>query len=81
MGIIISIVGLLIALFIDYLIAKEFCKVAEMKGFGNSKDLLHSKYFWLTFLLGAVGYLLVIALPDRRAAQSSKTGGFELPEI
>ena len=38
-------------------VASAFQEVAEEKGFGNSR-----KYFWLTFLLGIVGMLLVVAL-------------------
>lgn len=42
------------------LIAKCFYEVAEEKGFPKKK------YFWLCLLLPPFGYLLVIALPDRR---------------
>lgn len=49
-----------------YFIAKEFNKVAEMKGY-----YYESKYFILTFLFGIVGILLIIALPDR--GQTSNT--------
>ena len=49
--------GIVIALIIDYVIAKKFEEIAEMKGHeGNT-------YFWFTFLLGMVGMLMVIALP------------------
>ena len=67
--------GLCIILFIDYLIAMEFYRVAEMKGYTQKK------YLWLPFLLGAVGYMLVIALPDRRTGQSNKANVDELPEL
>lgn len=40
---------------------KSFADVAEEKGFTDKK------YLWLCLLLPPVGYLLVIALPDRRS--------------
>lgn len=43
------------------LIAKCFYEAAEEKGFPEKK------YFWICLLLPPVGYLLVIALPDRRS--------------
>lgn len=46
-------------IWIFYLIAKEFYIVAQAKGYSEKK------YLWLCFLLGVIGYLLVIALPDR----------------
>jgi len=51
------VLGLLI--WVWYLIAQEFYRVAERKGFDERK------YLWLTFLLGVIGILLVVALPDR----------------
>lgn len=54
-----------ILLVIQYFIAKEFYKIAVMKGFDETK------YLVLPFLLGIAGMLLVIALPDRsRTVQS-----------
>ncbi len=44
---------------LDYFIAKWFSEAAWDKGFVNRK------YFWICFCLGFVGYLLVIALPNR----------------
>ena len=51
-------VCLIIALIIDYIIAKKFSNIAEMKGHEGGT------YFWVTFLFGLVGMLMVIALPD-----------------
>ena len=48
-----------IALEIDYIIAKEFEAAAIAKGYTEKK------YFWYSFLLGIIGYLLVIALPKK----------------
>ncbi len=47
---------LVIAFFV--LIARKFASIAEMKG--------HQGYFWWCLLLGAVGWAMVIALPDRK---------------
>lgn len=51
---------LLILILVLGLIADEFFKIAKMKGHNNRK------YFWISFLCGIVGYMLVIALPDNR---------------
>lgn len=49
----------LTAIIVAYYVSKEFEKIAEMKGYYDRR------YFWWTFLLGAVGMLMVIALPDK----------------
>lgn len=69
------IVYLLLLAFIvalDYFIAKWFCEAAQEKGYHDKK------YFWICFLLGAIGYLLIIALPDRKNNQSDIR---DLPEL
>jgi hypothetical protein len=48
-----------LALWINYLIAREFYNAAEEKGYYDTK------YLWICFFLGIVGYLLIIALPAR----------------
>ena len=53
--------GCIIAIVIDYIIAKKFEEIAEMKGHDGST------YFWFTFIFGLVGMLMVIALPNTRA--------------
>ena len=59
--------GIVIALVIDYVIARRFADIAEMKGHeGNT-------YFWFTFLLGVVGMLMVIALPVETKDENHKT--------
>lgn len=63
-------------LFVWYLIAKEFYKIAVMKGHDDKK------YLWWTFWLEIVGMLMVIALPDRAESTSvSKSFKDELPEL
>ena len=53
-GVIAIIVGLIIAV----ITAVKFNEIAEMKG--------HHGYFWWCLLLGFVGWLMVIALPNRK---------------
>lgn len=66
---------LLIAIIVWVLwyISKCFFEAANAKGYYSKK------YFWLCFLLGFVGYLLVIALPDRGATKQVVLD--ELPEL
>lgn len=65
MEVVLILIGALLMLWVMYLIAKEFYKAAEAKGYAEKK------YLWLCFLLGAVGYLLVVALPDRGSKAAS----------
>lgn len=51
--------GAALVLWIQYLIAKEFYGIAVAKGYNQRK------YLWLPFFLGLIGFLLVVALPDR----------------
>jgi magnesium-transporting ATPase (P-type) len=55
------IVGAIVALVIAIYIAACFSDVAREKGFDGNQ------YFWLCLLFSIVGYLLVVALPDRKA--------------
>ena len=59
--------GIVVALIIDYFIAKKFEEIAEMKGH------IGSTYFWYTFIFGVVGMLMVIALPVQTAGDNHKT--------
>ena len=52
------IVGAIVVLMVSALLAASFADVAREKGHDESR------YFWLCFLFGIPGYLLVIALPD-----------------
>lgn len=58
MYIIIYLIVLAVVLYINHLIATMFFDIAEKKGHHERK------YYWLSFLLGVVGYCLVAALPD-----------------
>lgn len=55
--------ALVVFFVLAYYDAKWFYEVAEKKGHHDRK------YFWICFWLGWVGYLLVIALPDRGIGQ------------
>lgn len=46
-------------LVIKILVAREFGRIAEDKGYEERK------YYVLPFFLGIIGYLLIVALPDR----------------
>ena len=65
----IIVLALIIVLVVKVFIANEFCTVAEEKGY----DEEGRKYFWIPFLLGITGYLLIIALPDRKKDQEKNT--------
>ena len=56
--VVIIVVGII--LFLNYLLAREFYAIAEMKGYEY-----HKKYFWYCFIFGWIGYLMVIALPNK----------------
>ena len=54
---IVGIIGIIIALIINFFVAGEFANIAEMKGYHGNV------YFWFTFLFGIAGMLMVVALP------------------
>ena len=68
-----SIVGGILAILVDYFIAKTFQEIAEQKGH------FERKYFWWTFLMGPVGMLMVVALPDLRSHPSAS--GLSIPVV
>ena len=51
--------GTIAVIALDYLIAKEFEFIAIEKGYEGRK------YFWYSFILGSIGYILVVALPKK----------------
>lgn len=63
---------LIACLVLAYFIAGWFFEVAVAKGYNDKK------YFWICFWLGWIGYLLIIALPDRGNIQTTIT---DLPEL
>ena len=62
-------------IYLWYCVAKEFARIAAMKGHTEAR------YFWWTFLLSAVGMLMVVALPDHSAGKSAPAANDDLPEI
>lgn len=59
-GAVFSIISAVIFLLdIRYIICKEFYAAACQKGYNEKK------YFWYGFFFGLIGYLLVIALPNK----------------
>lgn len=56
------IIILIISLTINVVAATEFESIAKMKG--------HKGYFWWCVLLGIIGWMMVVALPDRGKASS-----------
>lgn len=70
---IVIVVASVLALWINYLIAKEFYFAAREKGYSGKK------YLWICFFLGMVGYLLVIALPNRASVKVEAND--ELPPL
>ena len=51
--------GTIAVIALDYLVAKEFEFIANEKGYEGKR------YFWYSFILGSIGYILVIALPKK----------------
>ena len=66
LAIILYLVGLVILIVINSLIAGEFANIAEEEGFERRR------YWHFCFWLGFIGYLIVIALPNRKLAELSK---------
>ncbi len=59
---------------VSWFAAKEFYKIAEDKGYHGRK------YFWWAFLLPVVGYLMIVAMPDRGDEQRAIVND-DLPEL
>lgn len=58
--------ALVIAIALNWYIANCFYDIACVKGFTESR------YLWVPFWFGIIGYLLVIALPDRKKTEQPK---------
>lgn len=66
--------GAILVILLWYNVGKEFQRIAAMKGHDEAR------YFWWTFLMGPVGMMMVIALPQKAAAPEEVKPD-ELPEI
>lgn len=82
MEIVLVIIGCLLVLWLYWYVALQFERIAQMKGH------YEKRYFWLSLFFTIVGYLLVIALPDRgqeqKRAEADVTPVFkddELPDL
>lgn len=64
-----------LGLALDFLLAREFYLAAAMKGWFSKK------YFVYAFLLPPIGWLLIIALPDRGSAGANSFDDRNLPEL
>lgn len=75
MGIIVllSIAVLCLLIWLNYFIAKQFEAAANAKGHWGSR------FFHLCFWCGAIGYLLVIALPDRGKSAPTAHNAHSVP--
>lgn len=73
MGPIVLLLVAVVALWLAWYLANQFYEVAVEKGHADKK------YFWISFWLGAIGYLLVIALPDR--GNTPQAISDELPDL
>ena len=62
-------------LVLDYFVAREFYLAAAMKGWASKK------YFFFAFFLLVIGYLLIIALPDRGSVAAGSFESRDLPEL
>lgn len=71
--ILLIIIATILMILLDWFIARQFKLAAEAKGF------MDEKYFWMCFCLNIIGYLLVIALPDRSQRKSAIAD--ELPDL
>ncbi len=69
------IAAIVLILLIDFLVAREFYLTAAMKGWDSKK------YFFYAFFLTLVGYLLVLALPDRGSSAAGSYDSRDLPEL
>lgn len=64
-----------IVILLDIVIAVQFGKIAEMKGYHTDS----SKYTWFCVLFGIAGWMMVIALPDK--SQNNTAVSDQLPNL
>jgi len=66
LAIILYLVALIIIIVVHCLVVGEFASIAEEKGFERRR------YWHFCFWLGFIGYLIVVALPNRKLTELSK---------
>ena len=69
------VIAAVMALLLDFLLASEFYKIAIIKGWASKK------YFVYAFFFTLVGYLMVLALPDRGGYAEGSYESGDLPEL
>ena len=69
------IVGVILGLVVSFFVAREFYKASVARGWPQKK------YFWICVLLPIIGYLLIIALPDRGGPALGSFVSDDLPEL
>ena len=74
------VIAAIVALIINGIIAMEFQFAATEKGYDEKK------YFWYSFLFGALGGLIVIALPNKKQSTNTEANPSsfdknELPDL
>ena len=62
-------------LVLDFFVAREFYLAAAAKGWASKK------YFYFAFFLTLIGYLLILALPDRGSISAGSFESRDLPEL
>lgn len=72
---IIPLIFVLVLLAVHCFVSVEFYRVAVMKGWSDKKYLLMAIFLWV------VGYLLIIALPDRGGYNRKAVHSNDLPDI
>lgn len=73
--VILQILIAVVALAADFLIAWEFRKIAVIKGWNSIK------YFFFAFFFTLIGYLMILALPDRGSLAEGSFESGDLPEL
>lgn len=82
-GPVLIILCIIAAIVVDVVLAIEFSKIAQDKGY------YEDKYFIIALLLGIPGYILIAAMPDKNArpintsesSNSSADDNDELPDL
>ena len=65
----------LAGLVLDFFVAREFYLASAMKGWASKK------YFFYAFFLPVIGYLLILALPDRGSVSAGSFESKDLPAL
>ena len=75
MSVLMAILLFIAFLVIHFFVSLEFYKAAAAKGWSQKK------YMLMAFLLWIIGYLLIIALPDRASGNAAAFVSDDLPEL